>query len=154
MTQPQMTQPEHTPAKVIVGVDGSSESIAALRYAATIARALGHDLEVLGAWQPRVALENYTPEWNPERDARILVDESVKQAFGHHVPDGLGVEVRMGSPVGVLLEASKDAELLVLGTRGRGGFAGMIMGSVSTSLAAHASCPVLIHHDRTPVDAT
>ncbi|MBB2996008.1 universal stress protein [Paeniglutamicibacter cryotolerans] len=149
-----MTQPANAPAKVIVGVDGSPESVAALRYAATISRALGHHLEVLGAWQPRVALEHYTAEWNPERDARILVDEVVKEAFGHQVPDGLQVNVLKGSPVRVLLDASKYAELLVLGTRGRGGFAGMVLGSVSTSLAAHASCPVLIHHDRTISDAT
>lgn len=143
-----MTQPHQGSAKVLVGVDGSPESIAALRYAETIATALGHELEVLGAWQPRIALEDYTPDWNPEREARIMVDQVIAEAFAHRVPAGLEVTVAMGAPVTLLLEASKRAALLVLGTRGRGGFKGMIMGSVSTSLAAHASCPVLIHHPR------
>ena len=52
----------------------------------------------------------------------------------------------MGPAAPNLIEASKDAAMLVLGTRGRGGFKGLVMGSVSSSLAAHAQCPVLIHH--------
>lgn len=143
-----MSEPTAASGKVIVGVDGSPASIAALRYAATIAQALGHRLEALGAWLPRVALEDYTPDWNPERDAQIMLDTAVRDAFDHHPPAGLELSVHQGSPVKVLLEASKNAELLVLGTRGRGGFVGMVMGSVSTSLAAHAACPVLIHHEK------
>jgi nucleotide-binding universal stress UspA family protein len=52
--------------------------------------------------------------------------------------------VQRGHPAEVLLEAAKDADLLVVGSRGRGGFSGMLLGSVSTQLAHHASCPILI----------
>ena len=74
------------------------------------------------------------------------LDKSIEQAFGANIPENLKREVVMGPAASNLLKASKDAAMLVLGTRGRGGFKGLVMGSVSSSLAAHASCPVLIHH--------
>lgn len=133
-------------SKVIVGVDGSEQSIAALRYAAPLAQALGHDLLAFASWLPRIALEDYTPDWNPEADARTALDEAITEAFGDNVPEDLEREVVMGPAAPNLIEASKDAAMLVMGTRGRGGFKGLLLGSVSSSLTAHAHCPVLIHH--------
>ncbi|MGL3806227.1 universal stress protein [Paeniglutamicibacter sp. R2-26] len=132
--------------KVIVGIDGSPQSIEALRYAAPLSKALGHNLEAFASWLPRIALEDYTPEWNPEADAREALDETIAEAFGEDVPEHLVRTVVMGPAAPTLIEASKDAAMVVLGTRGRGGFKGLLLGSVSSSLAAHAHCPVLIHH--------
>lgn len=131
---------------VVVGVDGSPQSISALRYAATLAAPLGHGLVAFASWLPRIALEDYTPDWAPEEDARATLEKSIEQAFGQDVPAGLERKVVMGPAAPNLIEASKDAAMLVLGTRGRGGFKGLVLGSVSSSLAAHAKCPVLIHH--------
>ncbi|ASN40185.1 MULTISPECIES: universal stress protein [Paeniglutamicibacter] len=131
---------------VIVGVDGSPQSVSALRYAAQLSAKLDHDLVAFTSWLPRIALEDYTPEWAPEQDARDALEATITEAFGEHVPAQLGRQVIMGPAAPNLIEASKSAALLVLGTRGRGGFKGLVMGSVSSSLAAHAKCPVLIHH--------
>lgn len=132
--------------KVIVGVDGSPQSIEALRYAAPLAKALGHEVQAFASWLPRIALEDYTPDWAPEADARTALDVAITEAFGENVPEHLTREVVMGPAAPILIEASKDAAMLVMGTRGRGGFKGLLLGSVSSSLAAHAHCPVLIHH--------
>ena len=138
---------ENTPrTTVVVGIDGSPQSISALRYAATLAGSLGHDLVAFSSWLPRIALEDYTPDWAPEQDARDSLEKSIEQAFGEDVPANLARKVVMGPAAPNLIEASKDAAMLVLGTRGRGGFKGLVLGSVSSSLAAHAKCPVLIHH--------
>jgi nucleotide-binding universal stress UspA family protein len=137
---------ENTPRSIVVGVDGSPQSIGALRYAATLAAALGHGLVAFSSWLPRIALEDYTPEWAPEQDARDALEKSIEQAFNLEVPANLERKVVMGPATPNLIEASRDAAMLVLGTRGRGGFKGMVLGSVSSSLAAHAKCPVLIHH--------
>lgn len=136
-------------SRIVVGIDGSPQSIAALRYAATLAATLGHGLVAFWSWLPRIALEDYTPEWAPEQDARDALDKSIDSAFGDDAPANLEREVAMGPAAPNLIEASKGAAMLVLGTRGRGGFKGLVMGSVSSSLAAHAQCPVLIHHGET-----
>ncbi|GAA5227071.1 universal stress protein [Paeniglutamicibacter antarcticus] len=138
---------ENTPrSRIVVGIDGSAQSISALRYAATLASALGNELVAFTSWLPRVALEDYTPDWAPEQDARDALEKSIVQAFGDDIPENLEREVVMGPAAPNLIEASKNAVMLVMGTRGRGGFTGLVMGSVSSSLAAHAKCPVLIHH--------
>lgn len=100
----------------------------------------------LGTGGPRLVLEDYTREWGPEQDARENLEKAIKQAFGADIPEDLQREVIVGPAAPNLLKASEDAAMIVLGTRGRGGFKGLVMGSVSSSLAAHAKCPVLIHH--------
>lgn len=137
-------------SRIVVGIDGSAQSISALRYAASLADSLGHDLVAFSSWLPRIALEDYTPEWAPEQDARDALEKSIVQAFGETLPQNLEREVTMGPAAPNLIEASKGAAMVVLGTRGRGGFKGLVMGSVSSSLAAHAKCPVLIHHGEEP----
>ena len=142
-----MTEPAPSRHRIVVGVDGSPQSIGALRYARTLAEALGHDLEALGAWQVRTTFEQYSPaDWNPEADAREVLEEAVTEAFGSERPANLSLRLEMGPPAQVLLDASKTAAMIVVGTRGRGGFRGMIMGSVSSNVAAHAHCPVVISH--------
>lgn len=142
-----MTEASGSRGRVVVGVDGSPQSVAALRYARTLADALGHDLEAVGAWQIHTTFEQYAPtNWDPEADARAVVDDAVKEAFGDAAPEGFTVRMEMGVPSQVLINASEGAALIVVGTRGRGGFKGMLLGSVSSSVASHAKCPVVIAH--------
>jgi nucleotide-binding universal stress UspA family protein len=70
--------------------------------------------------------------------------------FGGRRPPGLRTDVREGNAARVLLEASEGARMLVVGSRGHGGFAGLLLGSVSAACAEHASCPVLVLHGTTP----
>lgn len=135
--------------RVVVGVDGSADSQKALRWAYDEARMHGAELLVVGA---RLLPPSYPPpnsgfEWSaegapPARTAEML-DSSVKSVLGEDLPD-VRIAVVDGSPSGALIQASRDADLLVVGSRGYGAFAGMLLGSVSLHVATHASCPVVV----------
>jgi nucleotide-binding universal stress UspA family protein len=132
---------------IIVGVDGSSSSIDALRFADRLSKALGHHIEALTAWDyPALAGYYAAAEWRPDRDGQGILDASIEQVFGTEVPPGLVRTLRKGSPAAVLVDESRRAEILVVGCRGRGGFAGLLLGSVSSTCAEHAQCPVLVVH--------
>jgi nucleotide-binding universal stress UspA family protein len=151
---------EQTPAKadrVIVGVDGSEPSKQALRWAEFIARASGSTIEVVAAWQPYTAYgwvgagwAAMPSDWNPAQDAEQALTATLDEVFGEQRPAGLQITVREGNAAQVLLEASKGARMLVVGSRGHGGFAGLFLGSVSAACAEHATCPVLVLHGDTP----
>lgn len=133
--------------RVIVGVDGSAPSIAALRYGARIAAAFDAPLEAVTTWAfPRLADAYTVAAWSPEEDATAVLDASIEQAFGSEPPAGLVGTVLPGPPARTLVDLSRNAAMLVLGSRGRGGFAGLVLGSVSSACAAHAHCPVLVVH--------
>jgi nucleotide-binding universal stress UspA family protein len=83
-------------------------------------------------------------EWIPGADAEKCLTEAVDAVFGTERPAGLRLIVREGSAAERLLEQSDGATMLVLGSRGLGGFAGMLLGSVSASCVHHATCPVLV----------
>jgi nucleotide-binding universal stress UspA family protein len=134
---------------IVVGVDGSPPSIAALRYAGRLAKALGCAIEAVAAWQYHLAVGTFTPlDWTPEEDTRALLEQAVREAFGGDAPAGLRRTVRQGHAASILADASAGAEMLIVGSRGHGGFAGMLLGSVSSSVSAHARCPVLIMHQQ------
>jgi nucleotide-binding universal stress UspA family protein len=83
---------------------------------------------------------------------KALVD-TLDQVFGAKRPADLRVTVQEGHPTKVLLDAGRRARMLVLGSRGHGGFAGHLLGSVSSACAEHATCPVLVvHGDNPPPD--
>jgi nucleotide-binding universal stress UspA family protein len=83
-----------------------------------------------------------------------VLDDTVLAVFGDQPPAGLQRQVREGGAAKVLLEAGEGAIMLVVGSRGHGGFAGLLLGSVSANVAEHASCPVLvIHGDQAPPPA-
>lgn len=119
--------------RVIVGVDGSTQSKLALRWAATLAAASGARLVVVAAWDyPRTYLGQVWPQdWNPARDAQKTLESVVDEVFGPQRPAVIDLVVRQGAPAGILLQEAKGAVLLVVGSRGHGGFAGMLLGSVS-----------------------
>lgn len=133
---------------VVVGVDGSPGSSTALAFAAVEARLRHAVLRVVHGWSipPMVYPMVMTAEAFEQlpKQARSRVDGQVAEVLG---PDpGLTVEtvVEEGPAAEVVLEAAKGADLVVVGSRGRGGFAGLLLGSVSSQVAHHAPCPVVI----------
>lgn len=135
--------------RILVGVDGSSSSVAALRYAAHLAEALDAPLEAVTTWTYPPFSAPYTViDWSPENDAAAILEEAIDAAFGPHPPERLTRKVRSGPAARTLIDMSEHSALLVLGSRGRGGFAGLLLGSVSATCVEHAQCPVLIMRGR------
>jgi nucleotide-binding universal stress UspA family protein len=134
--------------RVVVGVDGSEQSKQALRWAAHYAATVGTCVDAVAAWQYPTGY-GWSPvplDWNPGQDIEKTLTETVDEVFGAQRPAGLRLTVREGNTAEVLLGASTGALLLVVGSRGHGGFAGLLLGSVSANVAEHANCPVLVIH--------
>jgi nucleotide-binding universal stress UspA family protein len=138
---------------VLVGLDGSDSSLAALGYAASEALALEVPLVAATVYWEQPWGFGKQPETDPAvtaaREAEALVEQAVKPLRDKH--PGLRVEVRTLhslNPEHSLLEESEHAGLTVVGSRGRGGFAGLLLGSVSRTLVHHARCPVAVVHSR------
>jgi nucleotide-binding universal stress UspA family protein len=140
---------------IVVGVDGSAGARAALGYAVDEARLRGAVLRVAGAWHlPVVAYAGGYGPGDPDLSAGLEQDarENVARALGEVDTGDVHVETvfREGSPAHVLLEEAQDADLLVVGSRGLGGFRGLLLGSVGQQCAHHTPCPlVIVPHDRT-----
>lgn len=134
---------------VVVGVDGSEISEAALAWAATEASLRDVPLEVVLTWEYPPSY-GWAPMWPADMDlgadAAKVLDDTVTAVLGDEPPVAVTKRVMRGHPAPVLHELSHNALLLVVGSRGHGGFSGMIIGSVSEYLAAHAHCPVTIVH--------
>lgn len=144
-----MTNDAVVPKRIVVGVDGSPCSVLALQRARPIADAVGWGIDAVAAWQyPSYLGAGIVGELHPDEDARELLHDSVESAFGSDTPDGLEQFVAHGYPSQVLIDASAEAEMLVVGSRGHGGFAGLLLGSVSAQCTEHAHCPVLVVHSR------
>lgn len=159
---------------VVVGVDGSEHSVAALRLAATEARCRATDLHVVYVYEPVRAAHAAAAAsvvsggtWaSPEVGTQVLQSaqrrDATDQAEAHrhaedwlrrfvydHDDDLAGVDVQLSAvgeehPAAVLMRVSRDADLLVVGSRGRGGFTGVLLGSISQHCVRHATCPVLV----------
>jgi nucleotide-binding universal stress UspA family protein len=141
--------------RIVVGVDGSETAAAALRFAAEEAKLRDATLVTVFAWtfippaaigEPGVipvAATTLMDDLDAERTgAERLLDEALGE-----VPLGdLVVEriISEGSPGDLLVEAAADADLVVVGSRGRGGIRSALLGSVSSHVANHAPCPVVI----------
>lgn len=134
---------------VVVGVDGSKESLEAARWAAARAKASDWELDILCAY----ALPSYTAasmdsgfavvdDDTIEASARAVVEDAAE-----HVKD-TGARVvtlaQQGDPTGVLVDMSKSVRMIVVGTRGGGGFADRLLGATSSALPAYAHCPVVV----------
>ena len=135
--------------RIVVGVDGSPSSKAALRWALDYAGLTGKRVTAVSAWQyPHDYGFAMTPVevWHPDTDAVEALEAAVRDVAGDDRPDEFEAMTRQGHPTKVLLDLSNDAELLVVGSRGHGGFAGLLLGSVSSAVAEHARCPVLVMH--------
>jgi nucleotide-binding universal stress UspA family protein len=140
--------PGSSEPRIVVGVDGSGHSLQALRWGARLAAVFGARVDAVTAWEfPAAYGWSAVPsDWDPAGDMRRVLDDSVRAVFGDYPPAGLQRQVLEGGAAKVLLDASQGATMLVVGSRGHGGFAGLLLGSVSANVAEHASCPVLVIH--------
>lgn len=139
-------------AKIVVGVDGSEHARAALDWAIGEARLRAAPLVVASAWHVPLAAygaPGFAPAVTPSLPESIRLEaervarESAQQAREGGV-DRVEEVVREGQAADVLTQAAADAELLVVGSRGHGGFAGLLLGSVGHQCTHHSPCPVVI----------
>lgn len=148
-----MRPPGHTEeamaGRIVVGVDGSERADAAVNWAVAEARLRGSSLEVVHAWTlPHVGdapgfrvldLVAYA-----EKAAGELLDRAVAHAVGQDPDVNVTGTTEQGPAGKVLVDAAEGADMLVVGSRGRGGFAGLLLGSVSQACVHHAPCPVVV----------
>jgi nucleotide-binding universal stress UspA family protein len=139
---------------MVVGVDGSESSKQALRWAVREAEHAHGVVEAVTAWD--VPQFHGALAWLPptsgdeaalETRARKELTQAVEEVVGSQSPVEVRTTVRYGTPASVLLDAARDASLLVVGSRGLGGFAGLLLGSVAQHCVQHAACPVVVIRD-------
>ncbi len=128
-------------------MDGSAESVQALRWAAGQAELTGSELQVLTSWE-YPAFYGWAPGTPGETDFAHLAGQAqqnaLREVFGADPPDWVHAQVAEGPAARILVDASADADLLVVGSRGYGGLADAVLGSVSTYCVHHAHGPVTI----------
>ena len=141
---------------IIVGIDGSAQSHRALAWALDEARLRNAEVTIVHAHLPDTIdvygmggmvtadqLQAYSEEF--ERQHQQVVDDALEEVADRVQDVTVQAKVERGwSPAHAIVEYSKDADLVVVGSRGRGGFAGVLLGSVSQQVAQHAHCPVVI----------
>ena len=138
--------------RIVVGIDGSAESKDTLRWAVAEAKLRGAALRVVHAWAPPYIAAG--PGLDPALDTQMIEDvrrkaeELVERELSALGDEAAGVDIERavvdGAPARTLIEAAEGSDLLVVGSRGHGGFAGLLLGSVSQQCAHHAPCPVVI----------
>ena len=137
---------------IVVGVDGSDSSREALRWAYDEAAHHGASLTAIATWHPpampmtppygSLPPAGYTDQ--PRQDALDLLERFVMDLEVREPAVDVRTAVEEGNPAQALIERSKEADLVVVGSRGYGGFKGMLLGSTSQHLVAHADCPVVV----------
>lgn len=146
---------------IVVGVDGSEASLQALRFAVSEARIRGGEVKAVNAWHVPAIV--YEVGWTAApidvaefpKLAEASLDKSLEEVGGVDAGVTLTRVVREGQAADVLCEEAAGADLLVVGSRGLGGFRGLLLGSVSQQCANHAPCPVvIIPHERAHGDPT
>lgn len=135
--------------RIVVGVDGSPESRRALRWAAQEAKLHAAHLSVIHAYTvPHLGLVEQELATDLlvriEREAQDLVENEVDELDDTRSGLEVSCAAAEGTPAQILLDAAEEADLLVVGSRGRGGFRALLLGSVSAQCAHHATCPVVI----------
>jgi nucleotide-binding universal stress UspA family protein len=138
--------------QIIVGVDGSDNSRAAMRWAYDEAAHHSASLTAVMVWHapvlpmspPYGSLPPEGYETQPERDAAAVLEQLTADLDARKPAVDVRTSMQKGNPAKVLIELSGGVDLLVVGSRGHGGFAGMLLGSVSQHLVAHAACPVVV----------
>ncbi len=136
---------------VVVGIDGSAESVRALGWAARYAMATGARVQAVLAWhypdaagQAPVGVAPDPVHKQTEAQQLAILDGAIAKAYSGQPGPGAEARLGYGHPAQVLIEASKEADLLVLGSHGHGAFTGMLVGSVSIHCVTGAFCPVVV----------
>jgi nucleotide-binding universal stress UspA family protein len=131
--------------RIVVGIDGSDESAAALEWALTEARLRGSEVLAVTAWDfPAMVAGGMHPA-SVDEYARAA-ERTIEAVLRRVDTAGAAIRkaVRKGNPTHVLLEEAQDADLLVVGSRGHGGFAGLLLGSVSAQITHYSPCTTVI----------
>jgi nucleotide-binding universal stress UspA family protein len=137
-----------TRRRIVVGVDGSESSLAALRWGVRQAKLTGAPLDIVSAWEWPASYLGWgtpvPPDYDPADEARRQLDKAVSAVL----TPGDAIEARQsvieGHPAPVLEALSKTADLVVVGSHGHGEFAGILLGSVSQHCVTHCRCPVVV----------
>src|SRR5258707_7621102 len=137
-----------SPHRIVVGVDGSQSSLAALRWAVRQAELTGAPLEIVSAWEWPVSYLGWVtpvpPDYDPADEARRQLDKAVSAVL----TPGDAIEVRRsvieGHAAPALEALSKTADLVVVGSHGHGEVVGMLLGSVSEHCVTHCRCSVVL----------
>ncbi|WP_035805708.1 universal stress protein [Kitasatospora mediocidica] len=141
-----MSAGQSTGSRIVVGVDGSPSSKAALRWAVDQAQRTGAFVDTVACWAyPTVygwGMTGVDPEL-PDVTGKMLA-QTVAEVVGDNPPVEVRESVVLGNAAEVLLEKANGAELLVVGSRGHGGFSGALLGSVGQHCVQHAHCPVVV----------
>ena len=136
---------------VLVGVDGSEQSLAALDLAAAEAKRRHHPLRIVSAYQ--WTMYTYTgmgpmavpvTASEPAGAAKTILEQAAEATRTRHPEIQIMTEAIEGGAAAALVRESASASLLVVGNRGLGGFTGMLAGSVATQVASHSRCPVIV----------
>jgi|ERR1022692_1425309 nucleotide-binding universal stress UspA family protein len=146
-----MSERDSKVSRIVVGADGSPSGLAALRWAVRQAAFTGAAVDAVIAWQYPAVASGYA--WAPvavvesadyQEIAEKLVTEAINSVLDPSSDVHVEAVVRHGNAAQVLIEAAADADLLVVGSRGHGGFAEALLGSVSQHCVHHAPCPVVV----------
>lgn len=134
-------------SRIVVGVDGSAASVRALQQAVDLARALSADVDAVHTWQvtygaTELSLMPAVPVTEIQEGAEQALARVIDSVDAHGVR--VTPIVTEGDPASTLLDAAAGADMLVVGSRGHGGFVGLLLGSVSHKVIHHATCPVLV----------
>src|SRR5580704_2974472 len=138
--------PFHPEGRIVVGVDGSPSSVEALTWAARQAALTGGPLDVLLTWHLPVGdpLASIDDDGDLLVDAERVLAQTITSVLGDSPGIEYSAEVVEASPAAALLEAAVGADLLVLGSHGRGELSGLLVGSVTQHCITHAPCPVVV----------
>lgn len=132
---------------VVVGVDGSPASTIALEWAGRYAERVGAQIVAVTAWHSPTSAMWSIDATELQSAAREVLDDALKQAHAAHPTIEYSGVVDEGLAAPVLLAVAATADVLVVGSRGHGAFAGMLLGSVSMHCVHHARCPVVVVPD-------
>lgn len=138
---------EQEPERIVVAIDGSPTSLDALRWAIDHADRLGAVVEALHVWQIPNIYGTPVPDLPGESfedTAKRSLQGSITEVLGDRTDAPVEAVTRQGYAPKILVERSKTADLLVVGSRGRGALAGTLLGSVSLHCVTHAACPVVV----------
>lgn len=131
--------------RVLVGVDGSSGSLEALRTAIHLASSRNMRLDAVTAWSSGSWLISDTDyDWEPELVAFRTATDCARHVFGGQWPEWFNIGVYQGSPESVLIDQSKSADLLVVGENHQSRLLRLLLGSVSAACRKRAHCPVVV----------